>query len=68
MTYRIASTEFGYPMYFGDSPVNWSDLESEAYVYTDGEGPDREHRLVFARADATSKGLDASKVVVESVA
>lgn len=62
--YRIASIQFGYMMYFGDAPTGWTDVESEAYLYIDGEGPSREHRLVFVRAAAESAGLDASKIVI----
>ena len=61
-TFRIASSQFGYPMYASSAPTGWSDRIEESHVYDDRDS--RETKLKYWRALATTQGLDASAVAV----
>jgi len=67
-TFRIASNQFGYPMFAapssGPNPLaaDWSDKESDAYLYDSRDN--EEMKLSYWKAMAKIIGLDPNSVAI----
>lgn len=66
-TFRIASRQFGYPLFAASVPgpkaPQWSDRLDEAHEYVDGEDSP-ETKLKWWKAVAATEGLDPAMVEV----